>query len=39
MAWDQSQGSSEIGVESMGAPIHEDLSFGKANQGKISNEI
>jgi hypothetical protein len=39
MAWDKSQGSSEIGVESMGAPINEDLSLGKANQGQISNEI
>jgi hypothetical protein len=39
MAWDQSQGSSEIGVESMGASINEDLSLGKANQGQISNEI
>jgi hypothetical protein len=39
MAWDQSQGSSEIGVESVGAPIDEDLSLGEADEGQISNEI
>jgi hypothetical protein len=39
MALGQSQGSSEIGVEAVGAPINEDLSLGKADEGQISNEI